>query len=108
MGQCHGACVGLESPVVYNERILKFFEEQRIYSEDTFAIIDDGRSYDEISVVYIQDNSLKGFGLFSKHEISINSIHDVKSLVKPGKYDKDFNTIVRRYLVDNSRYRILT
>jgi DNA polymerase-3 subunit epsilon len=108
MGQCRGACVGLESPVVYNERILQFFDDQRIYSEDTFAIIDDGRSYDEISVVYIQDNSLKGFGLFSKNEISINSIQDVKSLVKPGKFDKDFNNIVRRYLIDNSRYRIIT
>ena len=103
-----GHVLSLNRLLIIMNAFFNFFEEQRIYSEDTFAIIDNGRSYDEISVVYIQHNKLKGFGLFNKNEISINSIEDVKSLVTPGKFDKDFNNIVRRYLVDNSRYRILT
>ncbi|MGE5356848.1 MAG: exonuclease domain-containing protein [Deltaproteobacteria bacterium] len=109
MGECLGACVGEESPVTYNERILEHFENIKIYSEDTFAIIDQGRSYDEISVIYISDNNLRGYGFFNKNEISINSLDDVKAIITPSKYDKDFNGIVRRYLIENSlRYKIIT
>ena len=108
MGKCLGACVGEESPVSYNERILDFFENLRIHHEDTFAIIDEGRSYDESTIVFVQDNTLKGYGFFNRNEVAINSIDDVRSIISPGKYNRDFNLIIRRYLLEKpSRYKII-
>ncbi|MBK7094544.1 MAG: hypothetical protein IPH57_05640 [Saprospiraceae bacterium] len=108
MGKCMGACVGEESPVSYNERILDHIENLRIHEEDTFAIIDEGRSHDESTIVFIQDNTLMGYGFFNRNEMTINTIDDVKSIINPGKYNKDFNNIVRRYLIEKpSRYKII-
>ncbi len=107
-GNCNGACVGLESPIDYNERILNYFDDMKIFEQENFAIVDEGRSYDEVSIVLIENNKLSGYGFFNTKDIVINSLENVRDIINVKKYDKDFNTIIRRYMVENSgSYKII-
>lgn len=108
-GKCLGACIGEETPASYNSRIVDFFENNKIYHKDDFAIIDIGREPDEISVVLIEENKMRSFEYLRADDIAVNSLADIKAIVKTKNYDRDFNSIIRRYLNEpTGRFKIIT
>lgn len=61
IGECRGACCGLESPEEYNERVqllLNKFE----YDHHNFFIVLPGRMQEEVSVVHIENGKYLGMG----------------------------------------------
>src|SRR5688572_17288222 len=69
-GECHGACIGIESTKKYNKRVEKAI---RSFKEDgeTAATIGRGRSAEEQSVVLVEKGNYLGFGFFDRQITSI-------------------------------------
>ncbi len=65
IGQCAGACVGKEAPESYNQRVAQFLENVQI-EKKTFAVIEAGRTKNEMSVVFVEHGVFKGYGYFPK------------------------------------------
>jgi len=64
---------------------------------DTKVIIDEGREYDERSVILIEDGVYKGFGYFpASHTIS--SPEDARGVIEPASHNPDIQRILARYV----------
>ncbi|MBK9460321.1 MAG: GIY-YIG nuclease family protein [Sphingobacteriales bacterium] len=96
MSQCNGACIGQEPPETYNERAANAFSDFAFQSPN-FLIIGDGRNIHEASVVLIQNNELKGWGYFPKHQIN-EIYHITQNLQYTVNYNPYINKIIAAYL----------
>ncbi len=97
--KCHGACVSMEEPESYNERVLKLINSLT-FDDDSFFIVEGGRDKREKSVVWIENGSYRGFGFvpyFAVKQIHRNWLRYID--LHPE--DKDVRTILRYYLRKN-------
>jgi len=102
LGKCFGACIGEESPETYNQRINEAITDNTKFINDNFAIFDKGRTEDETAVVLIENKNYRGYAFFNNKTEVIESFEEVRNIVKKGRFDKEFNSIVKRCLSDNS------
>lgn len=102
IGNCLGACLGLESQNDYNDRILRFVEDNISFENDTFIILDKGRNTNETAIVLIVENNYVGYGYFDNSNDKFTTIDNVKNIINPKVFDNQFNKIVRRGLSNNS------
>ncbi|MEO5569347.1 MAG: exonuclease domain-containing protein [Bacteroidia bacterium] len=94
--KCKGVCTGKESIDEYNLRVqlaLDSFQN----SLETKMIIDEGRTWNEKSVVLIENGIYKGFGYFDS-TIKIDSIEKTKSLITPFKHTADIQRILNGWM----------
>ena len=105
LNKCLGACCGAESAAQYNLRA-QLAIDRFIYSAESFAIVDKGKSEKEKSVVLVENSALIGYGFipvesFDPHPDGIRSwmrsITDNKHIVR----------IIRSYLKENRVEKIL-
>jgi DNA polymerase-3 subunit epsilon len=80
LNQCKGACVGLEAPESYNQRVNRLIQELDLKYTHR-VIIDKGRRDDEYSVVYIGQSNEIGWGYLSADE-AVNHPDEFRYLVK--------------------------
>ena len=97
--QCNGACIGDESPKVYNKRLLDFIEKNS-YKNQSILIIDRGRDIDERSVIFIEDGIYKGYGFYNLN-YQINNPEVLKSIITPMPDNRDAQHILQVYLQKN-------
>jgi len=97
--ECNGACVGEETPEVYNEKVKKFLNEHS-YENKHMLLIDKGRDIDERSVVLIENGQYKGFGFFQLN-FQINNPEILKSIITPMQNNRDAQHIIQGYLRRN-------
>ncbi len=67
IGQCMGACIGLESTADYNARVEAAITPVK-FEHENFFIIDRGRCPDEYSVVEVRHGAYLGFGYFDGND----------------------------------------
>jgi DNA polymerase-3 subunit epsilon len=81
MGNCDGACLGAVSAVAYNIRVKHAIEglQQLLPS---FALIDQGRSDDEKSCLWVERGKFYGMGYISNY-CDLNDLESLKSAVTP-------------------------
>ncbi len=93
---CLGACLEVEKPDVYNLRVQEAIEGFSFHNE-TFFIVDKGRTADEKSVVYIENGEYKGFGYY---DTSLNApeIDELKDYIKQYNHNKDIQQILCQYM----------
>jgi DNA polymerase-3 subunit epsilon len=98
-GECHGACIGIESTKKYNKRVEKAI---RSFKEDgeTAAIIGRGRSAEEQSVVLVEKGNYLGFGFFDRQITSIADFESAKSLIKPSFETPTVQNLINSYLTN--------
>ncbi|MDD3458447.1 MAG: exonuclease domain-containing protein [Weeksellaceae bacterium] len=102
VGECRGACKGIESSETYNQRIQLFLDKINIENKN-FLIVGNGRKMSEKSFVLIENGICKGYGYFEFH----NQIKDTKTIaermtaVSP---DPDCIKIIKPFLA-TGRYR---
>lgn len=95
IGLCKGACIGEESPEIYNDRVMQFLEKTTI-PNDSFFIVDKGRNTNEKSVIKISHGVYQGFGFFEPELIqNQNELHDY---IKPADDNKDARSIINSFL----------
>jgi DNA polymerase III subunit epsilon len=91
-GKCKGICNGLEEPDVYNQRVqlaLKNIRERL----STRLIIDEGREYNERSVILIDNGVYKGFGYYPA-DTNVQSADDAYRVIQPYKHNPDVQRIL--------------
>lgn len=98
--KCHGACVGKEEVISYNERIEQVIQSLT-FDDENFFIVDAGRDKREKSVVWIENGSYKGFG-FVPYFVQKQPTRNWLRFIDLRPEDKDSRTILRFYLRKNS------
>lgn len=96
LGQCKGACNGLETHNIYNDKVLatieSFHDTQR-----SFAILGSGRTEEEHAVVLVENGIFHGFG-FCDREIPISQLDDLKAVVTHYKTTAEIDHYIERYV----------
>jgi DNA polymerase-3 subunit epsilon len=94
--QCRGACIGEESPEKYNQRVKQMVQKMG-FSSPNFVIFDHGRQGDECSFVWIERNSIRGYGWIN-YEFTISAPDELEEHISGGKDHRDARQIVRSWL----------
>lgn len=105
IGQCKGACKGMEPPDEYNDRVIDAISKY-IYKNKNFFIIDDGRTDDEVSVIKVENGKYIGYGYTNIDNVDQNAdiLHDI---IKPLNDNKDIQVIIRGYLRKNNFEKVV-
>lgn len=104
--KCLGACIELESPESYNERVYEAAEMTNVFLEPNFVIVDHGRSPDEKAVFLIEDGVFQGYGYISSEDVFLG-IEEIKESIDYIKTDKQITSIVRNQLSTNPNLNII-
>lgn len=97
-GNCHGACLQVEEPALYNERVKQAIDSIS-EQEQSLAIVGRGRNTQEHSVVVVEKGNFLGFGYFDKSE-NFSSLDEAKLYIKVGKENRIAQNIVNSYLLN--------
>jgi len=103
--KCNGICVQEESPKEYNERVEKLLKPHR-YDQPHFIILEKGRKADELGFVWIQNYAYRGYGYIPTQD-SITDTEELIQYVKGAALHADENDIIRSWLKQQKRARIL-
>jgi len=103
---CNGACISKEAPEIYNERVLKVIVKNS-FENQTFAIIDRGRSYEERCALLIDNGVFKGMAFFNLN-FQVNNIDVLRSLITPMQNNRDAQHIIKNYIRKNKKLKIIT
>jgi DNA polymerase-3 subunit epsilon len=95
-GECHGACMGIESVKKYNKRVLKAIHAFK-ESAETVAIVGKGRSLGEQSIVLVENGNYIGYGFFGQ-DASIADFETAKTFVSPSKETPTVQNLINSYL----------
>jgi len=94
--QCNGACIGKESPDIYNKRVVKALSAF-YYEQKNMLIIDKGRENHERSVVQLENGKYIGFGFLNTEE-SYLQLEDIRDCIRIYEDNRDIQQIIRTYL----------
>lgn len=96
LGECSGACCGVESPEVYNLKVkkaLSYFE----FDTKSFFILDKGRNNDEMAVVQVKNGKYIGFGYVSR-DISFSGTEMLCDCIKSAKDNLEVQQIIKYHI----------
>lgn len=105
--ECYGACVGEESPEDYNIRVQEIIDRY-VYKNQSFMIIDHGKTDEENSVVWVENGKYRGFGFASKQVDGYDTLSYLRDCVKPYHENKYVHSIIRSYLENNPQAKVIT
>ncbi len=104
IGQCHGACIGEETPDTYNERASQALEKMSTLFEEDFFIVEKGKSPDEMAVVLVQGGQYRGYGYLDNSPMTTE---DMLEAVKNYPINADCNKIIKQYLNQSKKVKII-
>lgn len=96
VGECHGACIGKETPEEYNKRIDQLQAKLSTQNRN-ILIIDKGRRLGEKSFIWIKYGVCMGYGYFELNE-QINTEERIRERMIPIEDSLDVNSIVKGFL----------
>lgn len=94
--QCAGACIGIERKEDYNERVNQMIRAMS-YEEDSFYIIDKGRSKIERSIIWIERGTYRGHG-YAPYHFNSTSPEYWKRFIELKDENRDIRSIINLYL----------
>jgi len=94
--KCAGACLGKETPEVYNQRA-RLAEPMLRHEYRNFFIVDRGRYDDEYAVIQIENGYYTGYGYIDKTE-GYKSVKSLKDAINPYPANGDIAKIIGSYL----------
>ncbi|WP_298118981.1 exonuclease domain-containing protein [Flavobacterium sp.] len=103
--ECNGACLGIESPDEYNERVEDFINDMS-FENNNMIIIDRGRRVDERSAVLIENGIYKGYCFYDLN-YQITNVEVLKNILIPMQNNRDTRTIIQGYLRKNKVLKVL-
>ena len=77
-GQCFGACSGIETVAVYNNRLNKALIEIE-KEQPSFALVDEGRNPDEWSCLVVEQGKFYGMGYFTDKSYLNDGLSPIKN-----------------------------
>lgn len=94
--RCKGACLGLEPPEEYNQRVEEAIESFT-YEYGSFVVMGQGRREDEKSLVVVENGRYLGFG-YVDETFTARRLDDFKLAITRYNDNKDVQQIIRQYL----------
>ena len=105
-GECHGACLSVEGPEVYNARATEAIMAA-VNRGNNAAIIGQGRSVDEQSIILVENGSYRGFGFFDK-TTSVTDFESARLFVKTGVETPTVQNLINSYMTNPRGARLVT
>ncbi len=105
--ECYGACIGEETPDDYNCRVQKIIDKYT-YKNQSFMIVDEGKTADEKSVVLVENGKYQGFGFVQNQVDGFDALTYLCDCVKPYHENKYVHAIIRSYLDNNPKAKVIT
>lgn len=105
-GMCDGACCGKVSVAVYNKRVENLLAAIKSESK-SYALIGEGRSAEECSVVVMEDGKYLGFG-FTDRSKAPEDFDAAKNSIEHYKDNREVQGIIRTYLQNHKDQVIIT
>jgi DNA polymerase-3 subunit epsilon len=102
-GGCHGACMAVESPDHYNQRVVSAIAS--FMKGDTLAILGRGRNAREQSLVLIEKGKYFGFG-FLDRKSTLDDFLSVRNLIKPGIQTPTVQNLINSYMLNPRGARV--
>ena len=102
---CNGACISEETTDDYNKRAEELIAKNS-YDNKNMLIIDQGRSVDEKSVIYIENGIFKGLGFYDLNH-QITNIKVLESIITPMENNRDSQHIIQSYMRRNKRIKTI-
>ena len=99
INQCLGACIEKETAEQYNNRVQQCVDRLSFQSPN-MLLIDKGRTHDERSIVFIQDNEYKGFGFVSLN-YQLTNMDMINTLITPMKNSRAARHIIQQFVRKN-------
>ncbi|HYV55373.1 MAG TPA: exonuclease domain-containing protein [Chitinophagaceae bacterium] len=90
--KCRGVCAGSESVKQYNKRVARALKSLQS-SLESRVIIDEGRTWNEKSVVVIENGIYKGFGYYDANE-KVDSVEAARPFITPFRHTADVQRIL--------------
>jgi len=106
INECNGACLGKETPEVYNHRVEEFLNEMSFNNQNKI-IVDRGRKINERSAVLIENGIYKGYCFFDLN-YQITNMEVFKNILIPMQNNRDTRSIIQGYLRKNRVQKIIT
>ncbi len=105
-GECHGACMCIESVKKYNKRagkaVLSFHSQG-----SSVAIIGKGRHQEEQSLVLVERGNFLGFGFFDNH-VSISDMESAKAFVRHTVETPTVQNLINAYIANPKGVHVVT
>ncbi len=96
VGTCKGACLHLEDPQSYNERVnagLDYLESKG----ETFFIEEQGRTNDERTLILIEQGRFAGYA-YLPYEFSYHQFNSLIDAIKRTVPDPELDRLIRQYI----------
>jgi DNA polymerase-3 subunit epsilon len=90
--KCKGVCAGRETVARYNKRVRRAIESLQGGTE-TRLIVDEGRSFNEKSVVVVEKGMYRGFGYFDAGR-PVETLEEALKIIRPAKHTSDTQRIL--------------
>ncbi len=104
--QCHGACVGQETPAEYNDRVLDVITAVAKNLKGSCLIIDKGRRRDERTIIAVEDGHFRGFGYLDEG-VPLGQLSEAADFVKPYPESPESLKIIHSFLASKQVERVL-
>jgi DNA polymerase-3 subunit epsilon len=94
--KCNGACVAIEAPEAYNQRVTQAIETFS-FQNQSFFLISKGRVAGEKSMVCIERGLYKGFGYFDT-ESGYPQVEDLRNNIQKYSHNRDIQQILSKFI----------
>ena len=105
INECNGACLGKETPEVYNQRVEEFITEMA-FENNNMIVVDRGRKVSERSAILIENGIYKGYCFYDLN-YQITNVEVLKNILIPMQNNRDTRTIIQSYLRKNKVMKII-
>jgi DNA polymerase-3 subunit epsilon len=102
--QCNGACIGSETPSIYNQRAIMAKNSFGTIGEN-LIIVDKGRNMEEKSIIRILNGKYIGYGYIESSAIS--GIESLQDCIKPRKDNFEVQNIIKSQIKKSKVERII-
>ncbi len=103
--QCHGACVGVESPEEYNVRLEEALVGLRRNLVGSYFIVENGRTAGEKAVIGVQDGRYIGYG-FVETDLQMTT-EDILETLAPPPPDPQASRIIQGYVEGRRQVKVM-
>ena len=105
INECNGACLGKETPEIYNQRVEEFLTEMA-FENNNMIVVDRGRKVSERSAILIENGIYKGYCFYDLN-YQITNVEVLKNILIPMQNNRDTRTIIQSYLRKNKVMKII-
>ena len=106
VGKCAGACMGIEVPDSYNERVRQAVAATQKHIDEDFVIADKGRSPGEVSLILVSKGKVMGWG-YVDEDHSISDMKDVIHHIELRQSMPEDNKFIRHYIREGKFDKLL-